>query len=305
MLLFHSFLRQSLLSLCQPFSYNKTFFSCLSFDLVVIDQTSKMGSVSLPTPVYNHQAATSNPVLLISQERIHHQPSLHQNLRVITFVSGKFQSRHVKRSLIPATYPTRRRGLSVVPLDAKTKSSDSGAEEDSGALETVLKLYSAIKNQNVRELSDIIDDECQCICNFFSSFQPLQGKEQVLEFFASLIKFLGDHIEFVVQPTLHDGMVVGIHWRLEWNKAHMPLGKGFSFYTCQIYHGRVVIRNVEMFMEPLLHVEPLRLKTIGYLTTMVDKISFGVSSKAWKKKALCALLGLLFISAILLFSKLY
>ena len=63
-----------------------------------------------------------------------------------------------------------------MPLDAKIKSSDSG-EEDSGALDTVLKLYSAIKNQNVRELSDIIDDECQCICNFFSSFQPLQGKE--------------------------------------------------------------------------------------------------------------------------------
>ncbi|KAK6265077.1 hypothetical protein SCA6_020511 [Theobroma cacao] len=194
-----------------------------------------MGSVSFPAPVYNHQVATSNPVLLISQERTHHQPSRHQNLRGITFVSGKFQSRHVKQSLIPASYPTRRRGLSVVPLDAKTKSSDPGGEEDSGALETVLKLYSAIKNQNVRELSDIIDDECRCICNFFSSFQPLQGK-----------KFLGDHIEFVVQPTLHDGMVVGIHWRLEWNKAHMPLGKGFSFYTCQIYHGRVVIRMLNV-----------------------------------------------------------
>ncbi|XVF26176.1 hypothetical protein REPUB_Repub13aG0276500 [Reevesia pubescens] len=86
------------------------------------------------------------------------------------------------------------------------KSSGEGeGEGDSRALETVLKLYSAIKNQNVGELSDIIDDECQCICNFFSSFQPLQGKKQVLEFFTSLIKYLGDHIEFVVQPTLHDG----------------------------------------------------------------------------------------------------
>ena len=38
--------------------------------------------------------------------------------------------------------------------------------------------------------------------------------QEVLDFFTSLIKFLGDHIEFVVQPTLHDGMVVGIQWRL-------------------------------------------------------------------------------------------
>ncbi|XWS19319.1 hypothetical protein CRYUN_Cryun31cG0005100 [Craigia yunnanensis] len=262
-----------------------------------------MSSVSFPAPLY-HQTTTSHPLLLISRKRILHEPSLHKNLGRITCVSSNFQSPHLKQSLIAASYPSRQRGLSLVPLDAKIKSSGAG-EEDSGAMDTVLKLYSAINNQNVRELSDIIDDECQCICNFFSSFQPLQGKKQVLDFFTSLIKFLGEHIEFVVQPTLHDGLVVGIHWRLEWSKTHTLLGEGFSFYTCQIYQGRVLIRNVEMFMEPLLPVEPFRLKIIGYLTTIMDKISCSISSKAWKKKALCALLALLLITTILLFSKLY
>ncbi|XWS15488.1 hypothetical protein CRYUN_Cryun34aG0004800 [Craigia yunnanensis] len=263
-----------------------------------------MRSVSFPAPLY-HQTTTSNPpFLLISRKRIQHKPSLHKNLGGMICVSSNFHSPHLKQSLIPPSFPSRQRGLSLVPLDAKIKSSGSG-EEDSGPLETVLKLYSAIKNQNILELSDIIDDECQCICNFFSSFQPLRGKKQVLDFFTYLINYLGDHIEFVVKPTLHDGMVVGIHWKLEWNKAHMPLGKGFSFYTCHIYHGKVMIRNVEMFMEPLLHVEPFRLKIIGYLTTIMDKINSGISSKAWKKKVLRALLALLFITTILLFSKLY
>lgn len=70
----------------------------------------------------------------------------------------------------------RERGLLLVPLNAKN-SGLPGGEEDPQALETVLKLYTAIKNKNIRELSEIIGDECQCVCNLFSIFQPLRGKK--------------------------------------------------------------------------------------------------------------------------------
>lgn len=73
--------------------------------------------------------------------------------------------------------PSRHRGSSFVPFDAKNSSSGSGEDDHRAALETVLKLYSAIKSQSLRELSDIIGDECRCVCNFFSFFQPLQGKK--------------------------------------------------------------------------------------------------------------------------------
>lgn len=73
--------------------------------------------------------------------------------------------------------PPRHRGLSFVPFDAKNSSSGSEEDDHRAALETVLKLYSAIKNQNLRELSDIIGDECRCVCNFFSFFQSFQGKK--------------------------------------------------------------------------------------------------------------------------------
>ncbi|CAL9015042.1 unnamed protein product [Prunus brigantina] len=197
----------------------------------------------------------------------------------------------------------RERGLLLVPLNAKN-SGLPGDEEDPRALETVLKLYSAIKNKNIRELSEIIGDECQCVCNFFSIFQPLRGKKQVLDFFSYLIRNLGNNIEFVVTPTLHEGMNVGIQWSLEWKKTHVPLGKGFSFHICQIYRGKVMLRNVEMFMEPLLHIEPLRLKLMGIMTAVLDKIGFNAVFKGKANRLVLAFLLLLIKAAILILLKL-
>lgn len=54
---------------------------------------------------------------------------------------------------------------------------DSGPPEERRALETVLKLYEAIKNKNVNELSEIIAEECSCVSNFVSDFQPYLGKK--------------------------------------------------------------------------------------------------------------------------------
>ncbi|KAI3456539.1 hypothetical protein Pfo_013202 [Paulownia fortunei] len=139
---------------------------------------------------------------------------------------------------------------------------DSEPREEHSALETVLKLYEGIKNRNIYELSDIIAEECLCVSNFVSAFQLLLGKKQVLSFFSYLMKNLGNNIEFVVQQTLDDGMVVGVSWKLEWSKVPLPLGKGFSFYMCHVYQGKVMIKNVEIFMEPILRIEPPRLVSL-------------------------------------------
>lgn len=42
----------------------------------------------------------------------------------------------------------------------------------------------------------------------------INNLQQVLDFFTSLIRSLGNDIEFVVKPTLHDGMNIGVSWRL-------------------------------------------------------------------------------------------
>ncbi|XP_020554069.1 uncharacterized protein LOC105175412 [Sesamum indicum] len=161
-----------------------------------------------------------------------------------------------------------RTGFASVACAAK----DSGPPEQHRPLDTVLKLYEALKNKNISEISDIIAEECLCVSNFVSAFQPFHGKkflQQVLAFFSSLMKNLGNNIEFVVQQTSDDGMVVAVSWKLEWNKAPLPLGKGFSFYMYHVYQGKVMIKNVEIFMEPLLHIEPLRL------VSLQTPVSFG------------------------------
>ncbi|KAL5579715.1 hypothetical protein UlMin_012157 [Ulmus minor] len=172
-------------------------------------------------------------------------------------------------------------------------------EEDPRALEAVLRLYAAIKNKNIRDLSDLLADECQCFCNFFSSFQPFQGKNEVLYFFSYLIKSLGNGIEFIVSPTLNDGVSVGIQWKLECKKTHMPLGTGFSFYICHTYKGKVLIRNVEMFLVPLLHFEPLRLKLLGCATTIMDKISRKSIFRDKTKRIALSLLMISFLAALI------
>lgn len=50
-------------------------------------------------------------------------------------------------------------------------------KDDFRAEETVLKLYTDIKNRNIDGISEVIGDECQCFCNFLSTNRLLQGKK--------------------------------------------------------------------------------------------------------------------------------
>ncbi|GLT69108.1 hypothetical protein SLA2020_412850 [Shorea laevis] len=248
-----------------------------------------MGLVSFPSSLY-YSVTPSNSLPIFSQTR-----NFPRNGIKSACFPGKLH-----KSSMPGRWGSRQAGSSLVPFDAKSSGS---REEDHRALETVLKLYSAIKNQNVRQLSDIIADECVCMCSFISFFQPFHGKKQVLEFFSSLIAYLGNHIEFVVKPTLHDGMQVGVQWSLDWKTTHVPLGKGFSFHICHAYKGNVMIRNVEIFLEPLLHIDPIRLKILGFLVATMDKITSITTSQGNTKRVVYVILGVVFMSIILFFSK--
>ncbi|XP_050371568.1 uncharacterized protein LOC126789459 [Argentina anserina] len=139
------------------------------------------------------------------------------------------------------------RELLVLPIScAKDSPEGAGGEDhqpDPRALETLLKLYNAMKNKNIVELSEIIADEPECVGNLSSIVQPLRGKKVKLSYRAyNLIGHLGSEIEFFVKPTLHDGMKVGLQWGVQWNKTRMPFGKGFSFYTSHHYKGKVAIK---------------------------------------------------------------
>ncbi|KAI4329256.1 hypothetical protein L6164_021542 [Bauhinia variegata] len=189
-------------------------------------------------------------------------------------------------------YLRKKTSISLVAFNSKK--SESG-EEDNQALDAVLKLYSAITNRNIHQLSEILADECRCVCNFSSFFQAFQGKKQVMEFFGYLIETFGKNFQIIVKPTLHEGMQVGVQWKFAWKKTHMPLGKGFSFHICQSYHGKAVIKNIEMFMEPLLCIEPFRLKMIATLSSLMAPDSENKANKIlWIGLALLCFAAFLF-----------
>ncbi|KAL0834611.1 hypothetical protein Bca101_086500 [Brassica carinata] len=117
-------------------------------------------------------------------------------------------------------------------------------KDDCRAEEAVLKLYTDIKDRNINGVSEVIGDECQCFCNFLSSYRLLQGKKQVVAFFYWLMMNLGKDIKIIVRPTSKDGMTVGVQWQLEWEKSNIQLGKGVSFHMFHIYQGKLLIKLV-------------------------------------------------------------
>ncbi|KAL4585411.1 hypothetical protein LXL04_010031 [Taraxacum kok-saghyz] len=186
----------------------------------------------------------------------------------------------------------------LLPIFASKGSKDG----DNNAMGTVLRLYEAIKNKNLNEMSEIIGHDCLCVCSFVSAFQTFRGKKQVMDFFSFLMSNLGNKFEFVVQPTMHDGMTVGVSWKLECCKTHKPLGKGFSLHMCHIYQGKVLIRNVEMFLEPLSYIDPPTLKMVVFTASIMGQMASKAILKGDKKNAgyfICSLLSLAIVFIVL------
>ncbi|KAI9124250.1 hypothetical protein K1719_005550 [Acacia pycnantha] len=78
--------------------------------------------------------------------------------------------------------------------------------------------------------------------------------------FLYLIEGFGNNVEFVFKDTLSDGLHIGVQWKFESEKTQVSLGKGFSFSITHSYKGKAMIRNADTFIEPLLHLLPLRLQ---------------------------------------------
>jgi len=183
---------------------NKEFFSCMLLNLSLFQRFLKiilypqnlclwciphaydLHSFNIPMAIVSHPTllngtrlfVSNSPPKLTPQARNSYSPTTsHKNIRTrICACVAKCHPQFLHQPLIETSFSSRHRDLlPLVPSNAKT-SSGSG-EEDNPAVETVLKLYTSIKNKNIRELSDIIGDECRCVCNFFSFFQPFQGKQ--------------------------------------------------------------------------------------------------------------------------------
>lgn len=135
-----------------------------------------MSLLSSPSTI-NHCNKIISSSIQFSSQTTHNLNSF--SVRHTSLYPPSFSSPLPSQFLIKPASSSTHRGSTLVPFDAKTTDAESGStdHEDHRALHAVLRLYSAIKSQNIRELSDIIGEECRCVCNFISFFQPFQGKK--------------------------------------------------------------------------------------------------------------------------------
>lgn len=128
-----------------------------------------MSSPSLPSTC--HLQSCSFPPKLKHKNSYYNVIFNKANSTERSHVSGSSYCTH-DHALIKSRFFLSHSSLSVIARNAK----GSGGEEDGRALETVLKLYTAIKDRDLDVLSDVIGEECRCVCNFVSAFQPWEGK---------------------------------------------------------------------------------------------------------------------------------
>lgn len=155
-----------------------------------------MGSISSPTHAFCLRPQLVSP-LFATKSSCSYNPRF--NLKSIPKAQQPQRLQVVDGSLPPLSNqallqlgfsPNRKRLLPVVSCSSETAVPNEGPpegpqevpkekpkDEDHRAVETVQKLYTAIKNKNVKEVSDVIGDECRCFCNFISASQPFHGKK--------------------------------------------------------------------------------------------------------------------------------
>jgi hypothetical protein len=108
---------------------------------------------------------------------------LHRNVHIHAKSLSSFSC---KNSIHEKLHSRKKRGFSIISFDAKN--SEPIGEDNDQALDAVMKLYSAFKNKNTQELSEILADECRCVCNFLSFFKAFQGKTVFAPIFSSYIR---------------------------------------------------------------------------------------------------------------------
>lgn len=122
--------------------------------------------------ISNSLPSTSNIPLIFQIRNINSKPLCHhrhnsskpENLSIF----GLKRYRYKKQSRLPLLLASKRSN-----------------EGDNRAMETVLRLYDALKNKNLNEISDILGHDCFCVCSFLSMFKTFNGKKVLIN-----LKFL-------------------------------------------------------------------------------------------------------------------
>ncbi|KAJ8642539.1 hypothetical protein MRB53_004287 [Persea americana] len=128
-------------------------------------------------------------------------------------------------SMAPSSYPyslssksnsfTRLRPPFPVPRGNVSPHLEMTDTDDPQAINTIVELYSAMRNRNLQAFSDLIADDCNCTCYFTPLCNVHKGKENVVGFLTALLGSMGEHMVFEIETSCYgEGDNVGILWQL-------------------------------------------------------------------------------------------
>ncbi|KAI4975097.1 hypothetical protein ZWY2020_048704 [Hordeum vulgare] len=144
----------------------------------------------------------------------------------------------------------RRNGGGRLRVEALFGDGGGGGEDGFRAVMRIVKLNSAIQNRSVRELLELLADECRY---FFRNVPPVSASEMSKSVFLFLHEMMLRHqVSFVLKPAVNGGFDLGVKWSLEWKGKKLPWDVDCTVSTTHVYTGLLLVSQVNKACGPLL-----------------------------------------------------
>ncbi|KAL6644577.1 hypothetical protein ACP70R_016185 [Stipagrostis hirtigluma subsp. patula] len=149
---------------------------------------------------------------------------------------------------------------------------DGGGGDRLRAVRRMVKLNSAIQNRSVRELLELLADECLYFLGSLRSLDISQlGQNMFLLLHAMMLRH---QVSFVLKPSPNEaGFDLGIKWSLEWKGKKLPWDLDCNVSTSHVYRGLLLISQVNKNCVPLIQ------RILGIIQQNLDAIILTIVHK--------------------------
>ncbi|CAO2184176.1 unnamed protein product [Urochloa humidicola] len=136
----------------------------------------------------------------------------------------------------------------------------------------MVKLNSAIQNRSIKELLELIGDECLYFLGNLRTLDVSQlGKDMFLLLHALMIRH---HVSLVLKPSPDEaGFDLGVKWSLEWKGQKLPWDLDCNVSTTHVYRGLLLISQVNKTCVPLLQ------RILGIIQQNLDAVILTIVNK--------------------------
>ncbi|KAF7095267.1 hypothetical protein CFC21_097474 [Triticum aestivum] len=143
-----------------------------------------------------------------------------------------------------------RRGGGRLRVEALFGDGGGEGEDAFRAVMRIVRLNSAIQNRSVRELLELVADECRYFCRNIPAVSVSEMSKSVFLFLHEMM--LRHQVSFVLKPAENGAFDLGVKWSLEWKGQKLPWDVDCTVSTTHVYTGLLLISQVNKACGPLL-----------------------------------------------------